>query len=73
VITSGKTLCIKGTGTYAGSLVVRSGGQVVVCGNATIFGSVTINSGGTYCKNGDDGPYRINRDEWRNDRQRVRL
>ena len=48
VLTSGQVMRINGTGTYYGSITVRSGAHVVVCGSTSIFGSVNVNSGGHY-------------------------
>ncbi len=48
VLTSGQVMRINGTGTYYGSITVRSGAHVVVCGSTSMFGSVNVNSGGHY-------------------------
>ena len=48
VVSSGQVLCIKGSGTYYGTIHVLSGGHVVVCGGVSIYGSVTIGVGGHY-------------------------
>jgi hypothetical protein len=48
VVSAGQVLCIKGSGTYYGTIHVLSGGHVVVCGGVSIYGSVTIGVGGHY-------------------------
>jgi hypothetical protein len=55
VLTSGQVLRINGSGTYFGTITVRSGAHVVVCGSASIYGSVTVDSGGHYWRTATTG------------------
>jgi hypothetical protein len=55
VVNAGQVLCVNGSGTYYGSISVRSGGHLVVCGSITLYGSLMVNPGGNYWRSPNTG------------------